>query len=376
MSFRKGGRSRPGGAGVPVHPLYTDTGVLISVVRAGNGLTRQALADRAHVSYALLTKVEAGVEPASPELVAACGKALGVDSSLFAVPYRPDTHGDLLSAMVERTRATRDVLDLPPAEGVRPRPLPELAADVRQVGRWIQDSRFESAQGALPRLLAELRVTACTLTGPGRQTALRLVTEAERYGLVAGAQRANRAAVSGRILTPPSAPVLLGKLGTYGLGLLLGLGLAKLYYAENPLFQIVGGWLGLTTAWLLFWWMNSLGRHTPRGQMALFGYLGAQTAILQYALSTLHTTWWVLVLWAVSSIGLVSTRLRQRTMPTDFIGSQIVIVGSVVIGSLFTEWWIPLLCMAFSVGVLYARLNQPGPPDDFNDVFPPTPQHF
>jgi len=100
------------------HSPTVSVGPWIAVLRGRRHLTRWALADlldlpvdRA-VTFALLTKVEAGVLTASPALVAACAKAMGTsDAALVAGPHGPD---DQLAALMARIGAGLDLLDLPP----------------------------------------------------------------------------------------------------------------------------------------------------------------------------------------------------------------------------------------------------------------------
>lgn len=77
--------------------LRGNIGGWTTVLRAERGLTRRALADRPNLSHALLTRVEAGVTPASPELMHACARALGTTRSLFDNDRRGGDGGRLLT---------------------------------------------------------------------------------------------------------------------------------------------------------------------------------------------------------------------------------------------------------------------------------------
>jgi transcriptional regulator with XRE-family HTH domain len=157
-------------------------GARIAALRIRRGLTQRALAARAHVSYSLLTKVEAGLKPASPALIAACARALATEEHLLAGHHRPGVDHDRLFALMPPIRAALDLFDLPPDDAVQPRPLSELATAVRRVNRWAQAARYEPMALALPGLLAELHTAAHTFTGRDQETAWGLLAEASRCG--------------------------------------------------------------------------------------------------------------------------------------------------------------------------------------------------
>jgi transcriptional regulator with XRE-family HTH domain len=54
-------------------------GARVAAERKLRGLTQRQLARRAHISYSLLTKVEAGHAPATPAFIGAVARALRVD---------------------------------------------------------------------------------------------------------------------------------------------------------------------------------------------------------------------------------------------------------------------------------------------------------
>ncbi|MET9918128.1 helix-turn-helix domain-containing protein [Streptomyces sp. NPDC006435] len=81
------------------------TGARIARIRKQRGLTQQELAMRAHVSKSLLSKVECGQKPASPALVAACARALGVSTSdLLGQPYAEELRRDRMDALIQPIR--------------------------------------------------------------------------------------------------------------------------------------------------------------------------------------------------------------------------------------------------------------------------------
>lgn len=198
----------PSGAGEPAGSPSLDAGTWLATLRVRQGLTRRELADRAQVPYPVLTTIEAAVELAPPAVLAACARALGVDPGLLARRYLPASADDMEVAAAERIRAGQDVLALPPAEAARARPLPELASELRQAASWTEAARFEAAAAVLPRLVTGLRLAVLTLTGEDKQTARRLLAEANRVGFLAfaGTPVARAAAGGGRELAASTPP--------------------------------------------------------------------------------------------------------------------------------------------------------------------------
>ncbi|MDR0344297.1 MAG: helix-turn-helix transcriptional regulator, partial [Nocardiopsaceae bacterium] len=314
----------PSGAGEPAGSPSLDAGTWLATLRVRQGLTRRELADRAQVPYPVLTTIEAAVELAPPAVLAACARALGVDPGLLARRYLPASADDMEVAAAERIRAGQDVLALPPAEAVRARPLPELAAELRQAASWTEAARFEAAAAVLPRLVTGLRLAVLTLTGEDKQTARRLLAEANRVGFLAfaGTAVARAAAGGGRELaasTPPPrghtgpgggrqppgpGPLLPSRtalLGCGALGSLAGLGLARLYFSGSLPLLILGGCLGVAAAWFLHWLRAVYGAGDALTLQAGYGFLGFQSAILVWAVSAAHGVWvLVTVAWVLS----------------------------------------------------------------------------
>lgn len=159
-----------------------DVGARIAALREQRGLTQRALANRAHVSYSLLTKVEAGLRPASHWLLAGCARALGVSEDMLDSRHHPRAGEQRLRALIPAIRAGLDLFDLPPDDTIAPRPLSELGAAVRQTNQWAQAARYEPMAAALPALLAELHAAGHTLTGHDQEAAWALLAEASRCG--------------------------------------------------------------------------------------------------------------------------------------------------------------------------------------------------
>ncbi len=132
-------------------------GARIAVIRKTHGWTARELAQRAHVSYSLLAKVESGAAPASPALIGAVARALRVDvPRVTGQPYQ-DSRGQAgrLHAAIPPIRRSVDTFDLP-GEGVIPRSFAELAADVRRISALGQAAKYVQIGAELPGLLDEL----------------------------------------------------------------------------------------------------------------------------------------------------------------------------------------------------------------------------
>ena len=134
-------------------------GARIATLRKARGLTQRQLAERASVSYSLLTKVESGATGATPALIGAVARALRVDvPRLTGQPYE-ESRGQAgrLRESVEAIRRSIDTYDLPP-EGIVPRTYAMLATDVRRISDMGQSALFAQIGADLPGLLTELSV--------------------------------------------------------------------------------------------------------------------------------------------------------------------------------------------------------------------------
>ena len=139
--------------------------------RKGRGLTQTALAQRANVSLSLLRKVEQGSRDASPALVAAVAKALGVDvSTLTGQPY--DIEGprrDAVHAQMPNLRRALNYWDVPPAVDGPFRPAAAVLADAQEVAYLRQADRNVQALTKIPELLLETTAAVHgTASGPER----------------------------------------------------------------------------------------------------------------------------------------------------------------------------------------------------------------
>jgi transcriptional regulator with XRE-family HTH domain len=371
----------PSGEEAPAANPLLDAGTWIATLRVRRGLTRRELAQRAQVSYALLTKVEAAVELASPQMTAACAGALGVAPGLLAGPYLPASEDDLRRAAAERIRAGQDVLDLPPDERAYPRPLDELAAEVRQIEEWTRAARYTSVAAVMPRLVTDLRLDVLTLTGEDKRTALRLLTEANRVGIqisaaVLSAAAAGTAATTGGSPVPTAAPrpgqsiargnlprpesgalmpSRLALLGCGALGSLLGFGLARLYFSGNLFLLILGGCLGVLVAWLARRLMAAYGPQDPVSLKTMHGYVGLQGAIVMWAVSTAHGVWIAVTVAWVFSWCMKAAGGRRPSGLAAMYGFLAVVTAIMVYRLLYLHlsWWFVPVWAASSVVMAY-----------------------
>jgi transcriptional regulator with XRE-family HTH domain len=154
-------------------------GARIAVLRKARGLTQRQLAQRASVSYSLLTKVESGAVPATPALIGAVARAVRVDvPRITGQPYE-ESRGQAarLQQSVDSIRRSVDTYDLPSAD-VTPRPYAELAADVRRISELGQDAKFVQIGAELPALLDELSAAIHTAAESEQPPLYALLAEA------------------------------------------------------------------------------------------------------------------------------------------------------------------------------------------------------
>lgn len=145
-------------------PDQERVGSRIAVLRKSRGWTARELAQRAHVSYSLLTKVESGAVPATPALIGAVSRALKVDvPRVTGQPYQePRGQAARLHEAIEPIRRSVDTYDLPD-ESIVPRSYAALAADVSRISALGQSAKYAQIGSELPGLLDELvaAVHAC-----------------------------------------------------------------------------------------------------------------------------------------------------------------------------------------------------------------------
>jgi transcriptional regulator with XRE-family HTH domain len=160
-------------------------GARVAAIRKTRGWTARELARRARVSYSLLTKAETGAVPATPTLIGALARALGVDvTRITGQPYEEPGGAASLQATVAPLRRALLAYDLPPETDVGPRSTDELRAEVIAVSLLGRQARYLQLSQRLPALLDELQVALAAAGEPDRPALYALLAEA--YGGISG----------------------------------------------------------------------------------------------------------------------------------------------------------------------------------------------
>ncbi|MFF3244316.1 helix-turn-helix domain-containing protein [Streptomyces sp. NPDC002870] len=137
------------------------TGTRIAYHRKRAGLTQRGLAQKIPYSYSLLTQVESGHKPASPDLVATVAKVLRVDvTSLTGQPYVTELQQDRLAELVRPIREALDLYDLGPDPAITPRTTPQLVAAAENLCRLVRATKLHDAALELPEIIAEITTAA------------------------------------------------------------------------------------------------------------------------------------------------------------------------------------------------------------------------
>ncbi|NJP66036.1 helix-turn-helix domain-containing protein [Streptomyces spiramenti] len=120
-------------------------------------LTGRGLAQRASVSYSLLSKVESGNRPASPALVAAVARALHIEAStLMGQPFQDDQRDARYEAPLAAVRAALENWDVPLEPQTAPRPLREVHRDVQRMNDIRRGADYLTVLSGTPPLIEEL----------------------------------------------------------------------------------------------------------------------------------------------------------------------------------------------------------------------------
>ncbi|HSZ29252.1 MAG TPA: helix-turn-helix domain-containing protein [Pseudonocardiaceae bacterium] len=161
-------------------------GLRIAELRKIHGVTQQALAMRAAVSYSLLRKVERGERPASPSFIAAIARALSV--SVLDITEQPygarDAHPTSEQAGVP---ALRQAL----AEGDDPeldtslRSLDDLRAAMADIHELNRKGKYADEVRGLPDLLRHLHATVNACPVNARPGAYEMLSAAYSYATIA-----------------------------------------------------------------------------------------------------------------------------------------------------------------------------------------------
>ncbi|MFI0775568.1 helix-turn-helix domain-containing protein [Streptomyces sp. NPDC021212] len=136
-------------------------GARIAHHRKRAGLTQRGLAQKIPYSYSLLTQVESGHKPASPDLVAAVAKALCIDvTALTGQPYVTELQQDRLASLVRPIREALDLYDLGADPAIKPRPTPQLIAAAQALCQQVRATKLHDAALDLPGTMAEITTAA------------------------------------------------------------------------------------------------------------------------------------------------------------------------------------------------------------------------
>jgi transcriptional regulator with XRE-family HTH domain len=131
----------------------------IAVLRKARGIGQKALAQRAGISLSLLSKIETGLRPATPPVIAAIAKALHVSTArIYGQPFIDVEQSDLLDSLraaVRRHRLPRE--DVPPPG--------ELAAKLKQAATLRADTDYTALLRILPVLLGQATANAFSSDG-------------------------------------------------------------------------------------------------------------------------------------------------------------------------------------------------------------------
>ncbi|MEO3763088.1 helix-turn-helix transcriptional regulator [Streptomyces sp. B5E4] len=137
------------------------TGARIAHHRKRAGLTQRALADKIPYSYSLLTQVESGHKPASPDLVATVARTLAIDvTALTGQPYVTELQQDRLAGLIRPIREALDLYDLGADPDIDPRPTLQLVAAAENLCQQVRATKLHDAALDLPGLIAEITTAA------------------------------------------------------------------------------------------------------------------------------------------------------------------------------------------------------------------------
>lgn len=137
------------------------TGARIKTARKRRRLTQRELADKSHVSYSTLTKVEQGNIPASPAVIGALAHALSVPvTELTGQPYLEELQQDQLDGLIHPIREALNVYDLGADPDTTPRTLSDLANQAEDLCRMVRATNIKQAAAELPALICEATTVA------------------------------------------------------------------------------------------------------------------------------------------------------------------------------------------------------------------------
>ncbi|UCM87909.1 helix-turn-helix domain-containing protein [Streptomyces marincola] len=161
-------------------------GKRIQGFRKARGWTQHGLAQRAHISYSTITKIETGAMPVSPTVQAACARALRVHiTDITGQPYVDNLRGDQLDELVQPVRLAVANPFHVTATGIPPRPVREIRSDIDRLDALRVHGRGAEIGPHIPALIDEL-LHAVSMLPPGRdqELAYRLLASSYRLAYI------------------------------------------------------------------------------------------------------------------------------------------------------------------------------------------------
>ncbi|MFW6695398.1 helix-turn-helix domain-containing protein [Streptomyces sp. MAR4 CNX-425] len=152
------------------HPADDHIGARIADYRKIRHLTQQALAQQAHLSRGYLARVESGLQPATPAVVAAVARPLQVDIAVLnGQPYLSQLQQDHLEQLIAPLSDALDMYDLGPDPEIAPRSLAQIAADVDSLCARTYATEYKGVGTELPGLLSELTTAMASVPDAGAE---------------------------------------------------------------------------------------------------------------------------------------------------------------------------------------------------------------
>ncbi|GLF98755.1 helix-turn-helix domain-containing protein [Streptomyces yaizuensis] len=151
------------------HPQDDHIGARIADYRKLRHLTQAGLAQRASISRGTVAKIEAGLSPATPPIVAAVARVLEVDVAILnGQPYVSELQADHLDRLIAPLSDALDLYDLGPDPEIIPRPIQQIADDVDRLCAHACATEYRDIGARLPGLLGELTTAFCVLPNSHR----------------------------------------------------------------------------------------------------------------------------------------------------------------------------------------------------------------
>ncbi|KUL35680.1 DNA-binding protein [Streptomyces sp. NRRL F-4489] len=137
------------------------TGARVARLRQIHHLTQTGLAQRAHLSTSLVSKVEQGRAPASPAFIGAVARAMGLSTTdITGQPYIDELRADQIDTLIQPIREALDVYDLGPEPEIQPRSHIALNAEADQLCAMVRETNIKGAATDLPGLIHEATTAA------------------------------------------------------------------------------------------------------------------------------------------------------------------------------------------------------------------------